>query len=44
MLMAHTEVSLWENELSLVRDKSHLVVLSVALDELGDCGGVGSSY
>lgn len=44
MLVADTEIGLWKDEFTLVRDESHLVLLSVTLDELGKSGGICSSY
>ena len=44
VLVANTEIGLWKNEFSLVGDESHLVLLSVTLDELGNSGGICSSY
>ena len=42
--MTNTEIGLGEDEFTLVGDESHLVLLSVTLDELGDGGGICSSY
>ena len=43
MLVANTEIGLWEDEFTLVRDQSHLVILGITLDELGHGGGICSS-
>ena len=44
VLVANTEIGLRKNEFSLVRNESHLVLLSITLDEFGKGGGISSSY